>query len=304
MKKRVHLAEIRDTLRTVEDYINDTTREIYELYNDSHALFQKENKPDIYVQYYGNGEYWIYISELIKADHNSTEYFDMMASKELKERCIICSKMINLIYIMEINNNIDLCIQDDKKEGHCYLIEIDDYSHILKSDINPLVTVNTGDSFRSLNPYKALLKLIDEHIKNPTPILFDRDGNILEKYANKSLEDYDLSKIDFSNRNLSHMDLSHNIENLYIDFSNIQKSLCQTNLEGLNMNGVVLRNFDLTDANLKNTSAGIDILTCMISRPEKLKSGTEFDKNNAFYFGDKKLSLEEAENIGIKIYKK
>lgn len=122
-------------------------------------------------------------------------------------------------------------------------------------------------------------------------------------YQGDLLKYYDLSKVNFSGKDLSHLDFSKNKE-ANINFSDIIPTLEGSSFEGFALQKHVFHNFNLRDANLKNTSAGVDLASCSISFPSKLNSGTLFDEKNTFYFGNKKLTNSEVENLGIKIYRK
>lgn len=144
-----------------------------------------------------------------------------------------------------------------------------------------------------------------EHAKLMEKDLFDENNKIREIFKDPNiLKLYDLSEINFIGKNISGFDVTQNIENIKIRFDEIQQSLRNCNMEGYPFKGFVLRDFDLIDANLKNTNAGVDLLSCKINQETKMSSGTQFDETNQFYFGNKKLKLKEVENLGIKIYRK
>lgn len=149
--------------------------------------------------------------------------------------------------------------------------------------------------------YQNLMDILYEIRKEKDFSIFDTDGNLLDCYKNRSLKDINLSIIDFKDTNISGIDISDNIENLNINFDKIKKDLSNTNLKGYNSKGYVLRYFDLTNANLEDTSFGIDLSTCIVSIPSKLENGTQFDENNTFYFGTKELEIEKAKELGLHI---
>lgn len=147
---------------------------------------------------------------------------------------------------------------------------------------------------------------INGKAKVKNSFFYKNDDDILmrpEFYKNNLLQYYDLSDIDFTKKNLSHLDFSHNPE-ARINFSSIYHDLINANFEGFALQKETLRNLNLHETNLKGTGATIDLATCSISSPTKLGDGTQFDEDNKFMFFNKKLTQEETENLGIKIYRK
>lgn len=133
----------------------------------------------------------------------------------------------------------------------------------------------------------------------------DQNGYIYP-YFNKRevLEKYDLSDISFKNASIEGLDISGNINNIKLNFDYLEKTLKNTNLEGYPMNGYKLNYWNLENANLKGTGAGVDLLTCVISPSTKMSEGTQFDETNKFYFGGVEMAHEDVEKLGIKIYRK
>lgn len=300
MENKIHLNDLKDTLEKVIIYFNETSEAIYELFKDGHLDFQDNSSK--YIALILHNKYSIKINKNLSEEIDQTNFFRAVAPIELQQRCSNCLEMVELVRTLSINDGkkLECSLSDEMPKPpyvHRYIIDKDG---ILNATLNPLITINGGKIKKS--SYWRLVELVNREMDRT--ILFDKEGNVLDKYKNKTLETFDLSKTNFKNKNLSYMDLSSNIQNLNIDFSNIQKSLIQTNLEGYNMDGIVLKEFDLTDANLKGTNASIDILTCRISKPEKLRGGTQFDETNDFYLGNRKLSSKEVSDIGIKIYRK
>ena len=158
--------------------------------------------------------------------------------------------------------------------------------------------------FADENSYKRLLQTIDEKISREPLQLFDIKNECFEKYKYRSLKQYNLAKVNFDNKNISGMDLSHNIKELHIDFSRIQKDLSGSSIRGYQLQNFLFDGWDLRDADVTKTSAGIDLLTCKISIPTKMSIGTKFDEENVFFFGGKEKTIEEVEQMGIKVYKK
>lgn len=113
---------------------------------------------------------------------------------------------------------------------------------------------------------------------------------------------YDLSLIDFTNANIAGLDISHNTE-VNINFDKIVKDLTNSNINGYNLNKYTLRYFNLTNTDLRNTFATIDIASCIINEEGKMNSGTLFDEDNQFVFHNKELTLNQVQDLGIKIKK-
>lgn len=118
-------------------------------------------------------------------------------------------------------------------------------------------------------------------------------------YDDRVLSFYDLSNINFDGVNVSKLDFSHNLE-VKLNIDKIVKDLRKTNLNGYSLKKKILIDFDLTDADLRNTSAGIDLATCKISLPTKNSSGTLFDDKNSFYFGNDSVDEETLNKLKIK----
>ncbi|MGN0973393.1 MAG: pentapeptide repeat-containing protein [Bacilli bacterium] len=154
--------------------------------------------------------------------------------------------------------------------------------------------------------YKKLLKIVKEHQliingKNIKNLFINSKINPL--YKNQTLEQYDLSNLDFDNKNISGIDISKNPE-IRINFDKIVKDLTDSNISGYNLNKYTFRNYNLTNTDLRNTGATIDIASCIINKSGKMGSGTLFDEDNKFIFYDKVLSEEQIKDLNIKIYKK
>lgn len=153
---------------------------------------------------------------------------------------------------------------------------------------------------RNYDLFQELCNIMLKCLEKPLDI-FDEDGNLLFLYKHHTLEDIDLSEINFNRKNISGINISKNIGNVEINFDKIQKDLSNCNLEGYDFKGYILRGFDLHDTNLTNISAGIDLLSCKVSRESKMFSGTLFDSSNKFYLGDEEIPLEKAKEFKIKI---
>lgn len=152
--------------------------------------------------------------------------------------------------------------------------------------------------------YQELVKaLTNEETKRNRVNLFSAEGKVLDKYRHRTLEEFDLGAIDFDNKNISGLNISKNPE-AHINFDKIEKDLTNCNFNGYNLNKVTLRNFNLTDTDLRNTKATVDLATCVVSVEGKLNSGTLFDEENTFVFGYTKIDRETLNKLNIKIYKK
>lgn len=138
-----------------------------------------------------------------------------------------------------------------------------------------------------------------------TESLFETDGTANALFIGENvLGLYDLSKVDFVGKSLANLDISKNIENLYINFSKLQKDLENANVQGYDLSKVTFVGWNLKNTDLRNTGAKIDLLSCNVTKRSKMSSGTLFDDKNTFCFGDKNLTLEEVENLRVKIYRK
>ena len=118
-------------------------------------------------------------------------------------------------------------------------------------------------------------------------------------YHDNVISHYDLSDIDFDGVNVSRINFSKNLE-VKLNMNKIIKDLYKTNLEGYSLKKTILTDFNLQEANLKGTFAGIDLATCKISLPGKSSSGTQFDQNNTFYFGNEKVDEDTLVKLKIK----
>lgn len=94
--------------------------------------------------------------------------------------------------------------------------------HMIINDVN-----------NTLLKLQDILEKTDELILYNTDFIFD--GNkLFSVYKNRSLKDYDLSKIDFDNKNISGIDISEN-KNVYINFDKIVKDLSDANISGYDL---------------------------------------------------------------------
>lgn len=250
----------------------------------------------------------------IEYKENSTSLnktLKLMASKEILE-CMKEAEDLN-----DIIRPVHLCMQYRKETSEItHNKDMKDRDVFVSHPVYLIHLVDTGKFFDVLSPdtvvtlhssvpYNLLLKLVKNYEQENKKIrLFDFGDSVFEGYKDIPLGSYNLSKINFDGKNLSHLNISENIGNVTINIDKIQKDLRASNFNGYNLAGTTLREFNLIDADLRNTGVGVDLATCNYSLPGKLGLGTLFDEGNVFFQGDKKLSIEDVKSMGIKIYKK
>ncbi len=192
------------------------------------------------------------------------------------------------------NDRYRYYIEDDK-------IVMKDSGKLDKIQGNPYV------EFTDIKDYQRMLQVIDQYKvsenKNLDGFLFASDNTVLDKYKNRSLENYDLCDVDFDSKNISGLDISHNLE-AHINFDKLAKDLIGTNINGYDLKKYKFVGWNLTDTDLRNTKASVDLATCIISQEGKMSSGTLFDEENQFFFFEKPLNIKEVKDFGIKIYEK
>lgn len=173
-----------------------------------------------------------------------------------------------------------------------------------KGGFNYLYVRNTNyrNDYDRFNKLKTFLNNYNTRFKEDK--IFDKYGHLKPMYYQTSLKDIDLSDIDFSKKCLAGIDVSDNIGNVTICFEKIQKDVHDANFRGYHLKGYKLSEFNIIDTDLRETSATIDLASCNYSYPGKMKQGTLFDENNTFYLGEQKISLEQVESMGIKVYRK
>ena len=135
-------------------------------------------------------------------------------------------------------------------------------------------------------------------------VFFDDKNHLLREYQNRSLEKYDLSKVDWEHKNISGIDISSNVSNLSIDFDVLEKTLENASVRGYRLDHFCFYDWNLKEADLRDTGASIDLASCKYTLPEKVDHGTLFDEENKFFMGQKSLSLQQVQDLGVKIYKK
>lgn len=175
--------------------------------------------------------------------------------------------------------------------------DVIDKDLILKSTYG-MVTIKNYTDYYKLKNYVDFYDY--NHREN---LFFDCNGRLWKHLRNASLEEYDLKKVDFTNKNIAGIDITHNRE-VYINFDKLVKDLSDANISGYNLNEYKFVGWNLSNTDLRNTSATIDILSCNITTGGKMNMGTLFDEDNKFILGDKPISHEEVEKMGIKIYRK
>lgn len=154
------------------------------------------------------------------------------------------------------------------------------------------------DSFESL---KNFIHSYEQDVSND--LLFDLNGNLKDSMKYHTLENYDLKKVVWEDKRIDGIDITKNKE-VDINFDKIRKDVHDANFRGYNLKPYRLIGFNIIDTNLRETNANIDLATCNFSYPGKMCKGTQFDETNTFYLGERELTHEEVESLGIKIYKK
>ena len=167
--------------------------------------------------------------------------------------------------------------------------------------IDNLLALYEGKSYKLFESLRSYINSYEQNMSND--ILFDLNGNLKDSMKYRTLEDYDLKKIDWENKRIDGIDVTKNPE-VNINFDLIQKDIHGANFKGYNLNKYRLYGFNIIDTDLRDTSACIDLASCNYSYPGKMSKGTLFDESNEFYLGEQPLSSEQVEDLGIKIYRK
>ncbi len=220
-------------------------------------------------------------------------YYDQDKKKYVLEDALIrFNEGKQLLNLLSEDKNIELTLKEERfymedewKLQYLFLSKlVDKYSYLIEDDIKS--------------------KAADEKIKLTTEELFNSSNRIKKEFLSSSLLSfYDLSLIDCDGKDISGIDISRNLE-INIHFDKIVKDIENCNFNGYNLSHTTLRDFNIKDTDLRNTSATIDLETCSLSHEGKMSSGTLFDEDNRFLFGEKELSREEVAMLNIKIYKK
>ena len=319
----VAFSSFKDTLDIAENYINNTTDEIVKfLIDDGHFIMDKNAYFTMLDNTYPYKKGMVFSYKDIERKLKNEEvnaYLLYSAPIELLEKIKVCEMLIkNIDYYVWYNNSIHLQFLAPYRKHITFENYDSEYKTINNLTIGYAEITDTNNQYKNLKDlemdgtmycvtkkkYQALESIIEENIKHEPFILFDSHGNALEKYKGISLEKYNLETIDFVDKNISGLDLSHNIEQLNINFDKLAHTLKDANISGYNLSNFKFQSWNLENADLRNTKASIDLLSCMINQPSKMNQGTMLDEENTFYFGKKKISLKEVENTGIKIYKR
>ena len=165
-----------------------------------------------------------------------------------------------------------------------------------------LKDLNSKVLVKSNKKYQELVDFVEQNSTNNIN-LFTKNNVLLDKYKNRTLEEIDLSNINFDDKNISGIDISKNKE-VKINFDKIVKDLSNSNISGYDLNKYKFVGWNLTNTNLTNTKATIDLGSCNISYESKMSPGTLFDEDNKFVFNEKYLSVDEVRNLSIKVIKK
>ena len=178
-----------------------------------------------------------------------------------------------------------------------------EYIYFMKLNADNLKKMATNPMFKkkpveiiNFEAYCEMNKILQKYFTEQKK-LFDEEDKLFSIYKYRTLEDIDLSEINFDDRNIAGINISKNIGNISINFDKIQKDLRDANLEGYDFKGYILKDFDLINTNLRNTNAGVDLLSCKVNDETKMSSGTQFDHTIQFYLGNRKISREEAKQF-------
>lgn len=303
-KVKIKINELKFLLNNLEDYVEETLKLTDEFINENYETNNKDHKKPTYDFDIINEKIEIIMGR--GSNNNITKLVYTYAPTELKKRLELCNKVFKELRFLKIKpkgldmeSNLELIPSYSSTSEKYFTIK--DEGHILDSPLKDIdIYLKENYATTPVNIIKVL-SILKKMSKENILVLFDQNNKLLKKYRGKDLSDIDLSNVDFKDKDISYMNLSSNINNLSLDLSNIEKSLHRSNIKGYDGKGYILRNFDIRDAILEDTNLGIDILSCMISYPEKMSSGTIFDTNNEFYLGKKKIEVEQAKQLGLNI---
>lgn len=324
--KEVSIADINDTLNryieTTNGYIEDIYYFFKEVFHDNFknkdVIFKIHPGKKIQFElnkggYYGGaaGSVVHYFYEV--ADKNDTKWaINNFADDSIKEKIERLNELLKLEFKFKVKIkkeiyhlfNVKQYITDHayEDEGTCMFPLLglsDDYKRVMKSE-----EINTIVKIKNKKQYEEIIALLEKYTNKLTPnALFSEDGKLLDKYKGKNLDGYTITDTYLDGKNISGLDVSKNL-NININFDKIVKDVSGCNFNGYNLKKITFRNFNIQDTDFRNTAATIDLATCTISKEGKMNQGTLFDENNTFLFLNKKLSLEQVKDLGIKIYKK
>lgn len=245
------------------------------------------------------------------------------ARKKLQKNKSFSLKMKNLDTIIEKWNRINWYIEENSKYSkinllrNCSIIIDYDESYLLNKPLSdflfyfPSISISKkGFYIKNISKYNELVAYMEQLNKStsstneiPYVSLFDKENKVFLKYQNRMLEKYDLSLNDFTDKNISGLDISKNPE-VQINFDKLVKDLTDSNINGYNLEKYKFIGWNLTNTDLRNTKATIDLGTCVITEAGKMNQGTLFDEENQFVFHSKSLNLKQVRDLGIKVYKK
>ena len=314
---QVPFTSFKEYLDIAEKYINDTVEKVID-YMIGHFPMQEKYVSFTMFQKYPTiqGICLAYTaSHITYENYLMQDYIRSYGPQILLERLEICNELVKVIdftvwcddtsFLQQIRVCRNPVCYEEYKGIQNFHVE---YGTILDSDKKyPLLKESNYDgilTWVNKKKYQTLEEIIEKKIKLEKINLFDYKGEALEKYKGKSLKPYNLEEIHFQGKNISGLDLSQNIDQLHIHFDKLVHDLTNSNISGYDLKKFKFENWNLTNADLRNTGASVDLLNCMVNRSSKMQSGTLFDEENTFYFGKKKLSIEEVEKAGIKVYKK
>ncbi len=304
-----------------KNYLNEDMKYIHYY----HLINKNEFKPQIVILKTARAVYLLDKTAKIFHPYDILRDINNFGTEKEKRACEILTKLVPLIqtYPIKFNNyksDINLNVNFSSENSHIWIehypgenilnnrkfrkyieedaITIVDNANLCNLENNPFVYIGKPKE------YQKLLQIISSYYnnKNEDDFLFASNNTILDKFKNTSLEEYDLSLVDFDNKNISGLDISHNSE-VHINFDKIVKDVSNCNFNGYDLRKIVFKNFDIQNTNFTNTGAIIDIATCTINKESKMNLGTLFDEDNKFVFIDKKLTLNQAKDLGIKIKK-
>lgn len=311
-EKTIKLSDLLYALNKYKDIYNECLTEVGTIIN--------ENKSEIKKYDYDLHWYWCRNGKAeFKAFNGSPHYSDIYdseirnlikiyASNDIKEKIKAIENLNDPFNKMTIKyNDVKSYIHTEGmlrpfKQNLTYnfliykIDKFEDTYNILTAKVttNPEITINNASKYNQFINYLNKQEQIDS--------LFDKDGNLYDRFKGKELGDFDLSNIDFDYKNISGLDISKNL-NIHINLDKIKKDVSNCNFNGYDLSKETFRNFNITDTDFRNTGATIDIASCIINEEGKMNSGTLFDENNKFVFASKKLTNEDIERLGIKIKK-
>lgn len=291
---------IRQRVEGIKTYYNENIKKsVIFTYFDSGAIYFNFQNYDLFTFSIGD---CLDSKVSIRKDHLKF-VSKIKKNQKVKEEYDLMKKLIAWCYHLKIydenNEKINLFVNGTYTNYFIHPIKRKDF---LDRDFNHnLIYVRNYDSLLQL--MKFFREIENKDIVDVENFIFSDNHTVLKEYQNRTLEKFDLSAIDFDNRNISGLDISKNPE-VHIHFNKIIKDISNCNFNGYDLKKVIFRDFNIQNTDFRNTSATIDLGSCMISYEGKMQTGTLFDEKNKFLFNNKKLTQEEVENLGIKIFEK